>query len=223
MTRTTHPLRPSVLAGLALALLPVLAPAARADVTVRTLTHDLPAAEVRSVVFHAPVGELRVTGDSGDSIRLEVALRCDSERDEDCREAAGKVDLEARRSGERLKLELDDWPKLRGGGLSIQARLVVPRDRSVEVDMGVAEVSVEGIEADVEVDVGVGEVSVEGREAAFGSVNLDAGVGEVELELGGRTVEGSGFVGGHLSWDDGPGRAHVEVDAGVGEIRVRLE
>lgn len=198
------------------------ATAARADATVRTLNQELPAASVTLVVFHGQVGELQVTGTSGDAVRLEVVLRCERERDESCRKAAEKVDLEARQRGDRLLFELEDWPRIKGGGLSIRARLEVPRDRAVEVDMGVGEVTVSGVEADVEVDVGVGEVTVEGPEAAFGSVNLDAGVGEAELELGGRTVEGSGFVGGHLSWRDGPGRAHIEVDVGVGEIRVVL-
>jgi hypothetical protein len=51
---------------------------------------------------------------------------------------------------------------------------------------------------------------------------MDTGVGEVTLEVGGRTVEGSGFVGGHLSWRHGPGDGHIEIDTGVGEIRVVL-
>jgi len=219
--RLPRPTRALPAAALVLALAGA-APAARADVTVGTLHQDLPADGIRLVVFHGQVGELQVTGTSGDSVRLEVVLLCERERDENCREAAETVDLEARQRGDRLVLEVEDWPRIKGGSLSIRARLEVPRYRAVEVDMGVAEVTVSGVEADVEVDVGVGEVTVEGPEAAFGSVNLDAGVGETELEIGGRTVEGNGFVGGHLSWRDGPGRAHVEVDAGVGEIRVTL-
>jgi hypothetical protein len=195
--------------------------AARADVTVRTLTRDLPAAGVGSVAFHGQVGEVQVVGTSGDTIEIEVELECDKGNDRKCRDSAEKVDLEVRRSGDRVKVEVEDWPKI-GGRLSIRARLEVPKHLAIEVDMGVGEVSIEGIEADVEVDTGVGEVTIEGPEAAFRSVNLDAGVGEVELELGGRTVEGSGFVGGHLSWRDGPGEAHIEVDSGVGEIRVIL-
>jgi len=200
----------------------LLAPAAAgADEIVRTLSKDLPAAGIDAVDFHGQVGEVQVVGTSGDSIEIEVALRCDTRNDRKCKESADRVDLEVRRSGDRVKIEVEDWPKL-GGRLSIRARLEIPKDRAVEIDMGVGEVSVSGIEADVEVDTGVGEVSVEGPESAFRSVNLDAGVGEVELVLGGRTVEGSGFVGGHLSWRDGPGEAHIEIDTGVGEIRVIL-
>lgn len=200
----------------------LLAPAAaRAETTVRTLTQDLPAAGVHSVGFHGQVGEVRVIGTSGDTIEIEVELQCDEGDDRKCRNSAEKVDLEVRRSGDRLKIEVEDWPKI-GGWLSILARIEVPKHLAVEIDIGVGEVSVEGIEADIEVDTGVGEVTVEAPESAFRSVNLDTGVGEAELELGGRTVEGSGFVGGHLSWRDGPGEAHIEVDSGVGEIRVVL-
>lgn len=213
--------RPGLAAVLALAAGLLASGAARADVTVRTLTRDLPAAGIDSVAFHGQVGEVQVVGTSGDTIEIEVELRCDKRNDRKCEEPAEKVDLEVRRSGDRVRIEVEDWPKF-GGRLSILARLEVPKHLAVEVDMGVGEVSIEGIEADVEVDTGVGEVTVEGPEAAFRSVNLDTGVGEVDLELGGRTVQGSGFVGGHLSWRDGPGEAHIEVDTGVGEIRVIL-
>lgn len=196
---------------------------ARADVTVRTLNQDLVAGSVESVGFHGPVGELQVVGVDGGSVRAEVALRCDRDRDTRCREAAERVDLRVRRTGDRIELEVDDWPKLGGRGLSVRARLEVPRGLAVEIDMGVGEVSVEGMGSDVEVDVGVGEVSVEMAESAVGSVNLDSGVGEVTLRIGGRTIDGTGFVGGALSWKDGPGDGHVEVDTGVGEIRVTLQ
>jgi hypothetical protein len=219
-----RPPTPTFARALAWALaLAALAPAAaRADVTVRTLDQDLPAAGLESVAFRGQVGEVQVVGTSGESVKLEVALLCDRERDRDCREAAARVDLRVRRSGDRLQLAVEDWPKLRGGGLSIRARLELPKHLAVEVDMGVGEVSVAGVEADVEVDTGVGEVTVEAREAHFRSVKMDTGVGEVTLEVGGRTVEGSGFVGGHLSWRRGPGQGHIEVDTGVGEIRVVL-
>ncbi|HLE85472.1 MAG TPA: hypothetical protein VJG13_14120 [Thermoanaerobaculia bacterium] len=206
----------------ALALAALAPAAARAEVTVRTLNQETPAADVVSVGFHGQVGEIEVVGTSGGTVKLEVTLLCERERDRACREAAAKVDLEARRSGDRLQLVVEDWPKLRGGGLSFSGRLELPKHLAVEVDMGVGEVSVVGVEADIEVDTGVGEVSVEAQEALFRSVKMDTGVGEAELEVGDRTIQGSGFVGGHLSWRHGPGRGHIEIDSGVGEIRVVL-
>lgn len=208
------------LALFALALSPA---AARADVTVRTLTKDLPAGEAHSVGFHAPVGELQVVATDGGSIRIDVALRCEHDGSSRCRNAAEDVRLRTRETGDRVQLDVDDWPKLASHGLSVRARLEVPRGRSVEIDMGVGEVSIDGVDADVEVDVGVGEVSIEIPEATVRSVHLNSGVGEVTLEVGGRTIDGTGFVGGALSWKEGAGSAHVEVDTGVGEIHVTLE
>ncbi|HUP42870.1 MAG TPA: hypothetical protein VM599_06630, partial [Thermoanaerobaculia bacterium] len=124
---------PTLTRALAWALaLAALAPAvARADVTVRTLNQDTPAADLVSVGFRGQVGEVQVVGTSGGSIKLEVALLCDRERDRACREAAARVDLRARRSGDRLQLAIEDWPKLRGGGLSIRARLELPKRLAV--------------------------------------------------------------------------------------------
>lgn len=201
----------------------LFATAARADVTVRSLNQDLPVGDARSVGFHAPVGELQVVPADGDSIRAEVALRCERDGDSRCEKAARDVDLRIRTQGDRILVDVDDWPKLGSHGLSVRARLEVPRGRSIEVDMGVGEVSIDGVDSDVEVDVGVGEISVTMPEAAVRSVDLDSGVGEVTLRVGGRTIDGTGFVGGSLEWKDGPGRASIELDSGVGEIHVTLE
>ncbi len=212
---------PALFAGL---LLAGLGPAAaRADVTVRTLSQDLAVDGARQVGFHSQVGELDAEATDGDSVRVEVAVLCDEAHEEHCREVARSIDLEIRKSGSRLGIEVTDWPKLRDRGLSVKAHLLVPRGLGLEVDMGVGEVSIRGLEGDLEVDLGVGEISVVAPEKAVRSVDMDTGVGEVDLVVGGHTTQGHGFVGGALKWKDGPGTATIELDSGVGDLRVELQ
>lgn len=195
---------------------------ARADVTVRTLEEALDAGRFQSFGFQGSVGEVEVVGGDGDMLRATVELLCNREGDEACRRAAEEVDLRVRRRGDRVQLKIEDWPKLHNKRMSLRARLEVPRRLAVEVDMGVGEVTVRGTASHVEVDLGVGEIVIEVPEAAVRSIELDVGVGEAVLRTGERTIDGSGFVGSHLSWRDGPGRARIEADSGVGEIEVRL-
>ena len=194
-----------------------------ADSTVRTLEETLDVTGRRSVGFDGTVGEVKVVGVDGDSARATVHLRCEREGDDTCREAAEKVDLRVRLRGDRVQFDIEDWPKLHNKRISFEARLEVPRHLALEIDMGVGEIDVRGMEDDVEIDVGVGEITVEAREAVVGHVELDTGVGEARVHVGDRTIDGSGFVGSHLTWKNGPGDARIEVDSGVGEIDVTLK
>jgi hypothetical protein len=212
----------AALCAFALALLIAAPPlAADDDVRVRTLEQDLPAAGVRAVSFHGPVGELDVEATGGDTVRIRIVFQCDEDSSR-CRNAAEDVELEVRRRGDLLHLELEDWPKIGSRGLSVEAEVEIPRDLALEIDWGVGEIDVDGMEGDLEVDLGVGEITVRTAEAAVSSVEMDVGVGEVELRVGGRSIEGDGFVGRSLRWSRGPGAADVELDSGVGEILVEL-
>lgn len=208
--------------ALVLGLAPLAAPSAHASETVRTIGHELAAGTYERLGFEGTVGEVALVGVAGDTVRIDLEIRCERKRDDACRRAAERVNLRLRERGGRIELEVDDWPKLHNKRISMFARLEVPRHLAVEIGMGVGEVEVEGTESDVEIDLGVGEIRVEMREAFVRSIELDTGVGEALLRTGERTIDGSGFVGSHLSWRDGPGDARIEIDTGVGEIEVTL-
>lgn len=194
-----------------------------ADTTVRTIEKDFPAKESEWFFVELPIGELEVTGTDGDAIRLHLKIKCEDRSSSKCRRAAENIELDVVRHSDGIEIGIDNWPKLRTKGMSLEGYLEVPRQLILEVDIGVGEVDVSGMEDDVEIDIGVGEASVEMEESLVRSVNLDAGVGEATLRVGGRTIEGSGFIGHGLDWRDGPGRAHIEIDCGVGSIEVYLE
>jgi len=59
-------------------------------------------------------------------------------------------------------------------------------------------------------------------EARVASVRLDAGVGDATLRTSRGEQEGSGFIGHKVAWKEGPGKAAVKVDCGVGDAEVVL-
>ena len=193
------------------------------DTTIRTLTDTLPVEEAEWVFINLPIGELEVIGTDDDDIDIHITLQCEDRRSKKCRNAAKDIELKIRRRFDGIEIELERWPKFRSKGMSVDGRFHIPRQLGVEIEMGVGEVDVSGLADDVEIDVGVGDVRVEMEESDVRSVNVDAGVGEAKLRVRGRTIEGSGFIGHGLDWREGPGRAHIEIDCGVGSIKVYLD
>ena len=194
-----------------------------ADTTVRTITKDLPVVEAEWLFIELPVGGLEIIGTDADSVHFSLRVKCEGESGSKCRRAAKDIELDVKRYSDGIEIEIDGWPKLRNKGMSLDGYLEIPRQLVLEVDLGVGEVDVSDMKDDVEIDIGVGEATVEMEESAVRSVSLDAGVGEATLRVGGRTIEGSGFIGHGLDWRDGPGRAHIEVDCGVASVEVYLE
>lgn len=214
-------MRKLLLAVLAL-LLPAL-PAVAGSTPVRTLSGRYPTSDVGQVELEFPVGEVVVTAHDGRDLIVEVELECERRKSRSCLDAARAVRLVGKMSERRLRVSLDEWPKVGSRGLEAHARVQVPRALPLRCELGVGELRITGLEGDLAVDLGVGEVDVTMPESAVRSVDLDVGVGEADLSTarGGRH-EGSGWIAKELHWRKGPGPSTVKIDCGVGEIRVEL-
>jgi hypothetical protein len=202
------------------AVVALLAAPAMAGETVRTLEGTYSAAGVETVSLEVPVGEVRIVGAAGE-IAVEIELRC-KPRKRDCAQAAGRVRLETRRRGGRLEIAVEGWPDKRDCSLELEMEMRMPPTLALAAELGVGEIDVEGLARDVSVDLGVGEAELRLPASAVREVELEVGVGDASLEVDGRTLDGSGFMGRSLVWKGGHGRARVAVDCGVGEARVVL-
>ena len=171
------------------------------------------------------VGEILIEGADVERVEAELLVTCRWGSEADCDELLDRVDLDSRSTSRRLIVEVVSDSSWRKTKLEIEGSLRMPRAASLEVDMGVGKLEVEGVEGDLNVDLGVGEVLLRLPAAAVGSVGLDAGVGEAELIGAGGYVEGrrSMLVGSEVFWDKGKGEARVRGDVGVGEITLILE
>jgi hypothetical protein len=141
-----------------------------------------------------------------------------------CAAAAKAVRLVYRVAGDTLRIEVKDWPRFTGGkGLQVVARVSVPRDLPLVANLGVGELRIKGLEADLDGDLGVGELRVELPRSAVRQVHLDTGIGEATLLAGGSRFSHGGLIARSVDWNDGPGKARVNLDCGVGEIDVTLK
>lgn len=189
---------------------------------VRTLSADVSAAGAQRVVVEAPVGEFRIEGAVTSTVAVEVAVRCEKPVETDCRRKAERIELAAGADGDRVVVGLRGWPQGGNDGLSLSLRVTMPRDLPLAGEFGVGELNVRGLEAGVRLELGVGEMNVEVAADSIRRADLEVGVGEASLHVGGRRIEGKGFIGREVDWTSGRGRHTVDAEVGVGEIEVRL-
>lgn len=208
-------MRAIVIAAIAVACaVPALAAEER-----RVFTVDQPAEGVTRLVIDAGVGEIEVIGADVAAVTgsIEVTNKKSNLRKRGLLE---KLELDLRRAGSTLYLEIKsadgdhhDWGE--------EWMLSVPRSLALSVDLGVGEITARDLAGGVQVDLGVGEVTIEGEHAAYGRIDADSGVGDVELRTPTGRQHGNGFIGKELR-AEGPGKATINVDVGVGEATIRL-
>lgn len=217
----------------------LLAATAQAGGT-RTLTLEHPAGGFSTIDIDTGVGDVDIRGAEVDTVSARVTLRAkkgwlsSSRRAERLVESAEVVPEEA---GSTLRLRLR--PAARKGEYEASWSVVIPATTGirldagvgdvrvtavtggVNVDLGVGDVRLLDVAGDLTVDLGVGDIEVTGEWAAFGSVRADSGVGDAALRTPEGRHGGKGFVGHELA-ANGPGKARLRVDAGVGNVTIVL-
>jgi hypothetical protein len=220
-----------LLAATVLALAPAIAPAADSVTRTRMLATD----PVASIVVEAAVGEVRIEQGEGNAIEARVTITPKRNTGPVGKlPDVSKLEMSATMRGDQLRLKVDSK--------NIEERWVLRLPKKVfsaiEVKLGVGEVSVTTNARRVEVDLGVGELKVE---APAGAIAVNLGTGDAEIRstranvgtvegttgVGGLTVTGvdgtveRNMVGGSIK-GKGKGREPIEVNVGVGELKVTL-
>jgi len=198
------------------------ATSAGAEEIVRSFRQQIPSGSIGEISLDFPVGEVTVEAWENPQIDVDVKLACNHRATSRCLAAAKAARL-VYSTGDRLRIELKNWPKFGGSrGLHVIARISVPRDLPLRANLGVGELNIYGTASHLTADLGVGEVNVTLPKDAIGSVDLDTGIGEASLVAAGRHYESSGLIARELHWNKGTGHGKVSVDCGVGEIDVVL-
>lgn len=208
---------------LALALAVLLAAAAAAGETLKSLSYNCPAAGLKAIVVKGGIGDVEVLGAAGGEVVVGVDLTRKGGGlfgDRQTARDAAAIEIEPRQEGGELTLRLK--PEHRGDAhLSERWTVRVPAALAASVKLGVGDVSVFDLTGDVRVQVGVGDVRIEGPFSSFGEIRAASGVGDVTLRTPEGRTDGSGFIGHTLSAHGG-GTGAIHVDAGVGDVTVRL-
>jgi hypothetical protein len=201
----------------------LLAMPAVAHEAVRTIERTVEIDAEQILRLDVSVAELAIEGVDGEEVQIRVAIGC-SHSSRRCRDRAEEMELDVDSRARSLEIALRGHGK-RGNDLEIDVEIGVPRQNSFELDMGVGEVKIRGMEGDVGIELGVGNVKIRYAEDKVHSVDLEVGVGEADLRPHQRRASSSGFLflGNEVDWDDGPGNGDIEVEVGVGDVDVIIE
>jgi hypothetical protein len=203
------------------AIAPGAAPAGAKEI-VRSFRQQIPMGGASRIHLDFPVGELRVEGWDNRQVDLDVAIACEGGTSR-CRKVAQELRIVYNAAGGQLEIHVKDWPSFGAvRGLNVIATVHVPRNLTLRADLGVGEMTIQGIAGDLTAKVGVGEIQATLPKEAIGSARLDAGIGESSLVAFGRRYSSSGLISRKLTWDRGTGHSRVKVDCGIGEIHVTL-
>lgn len=212
----------STLARLGLCVGMLSATAARSAI-LETEPHTFPVTANHRVHIKFPVGELRVIPSDESRVRFDVRVRCRGRADERCEELANRLVLESDDSGGTLYLKLEKYPKWTNKGLTVMGELHLPRAMALQVEMGVGDLNIEGLEGDLDVDLGVGDADIRLPRVRAHHVSVETGVGEASIHGGGMNTRSSGFIGSHAVWSGDDGRSSVRLHVGVGDAAVQLD
>lgn len=202
-----------------------LSGAAAAAVAVRDLDASVPVTGQELVFLDVSVGSLVIEVGAPGTVTATGTISC-SRWSKRCRAWAESLELTVRERGKAIELMIAGYPKTSmGSGPKIDLRVQMPSSLDLEVDLGVGDVEVVGIEGDLVLDLGVGDVDIRMAEGAVREIALDVGVGSADIDPDPPQGQRSGllFLGNELRWEGGSGRSDVEVDVGVGAVRVRLD
>lgn len=149
----------------------------------------------------------------------EVIVKIRAKADEDSFWKNGSLDeveLVANQKGDQLMLEV---PKQ--DDIQLDWDITLPRLKSVVTELGVGEVKGELYAADLSVELGIGEVDLD----IYGdvkSVDAEVGIGETRITGLDNSQRERAFISSN-SQGQGSGDARVEIETGIGEIRIEIK
>ena len=127
--------------------------------------HTYPVTAHHRIRLEFPVGELKVVPSEGSRVRFELKVRCRGRSDERCEELANRLILDSDDDGGVLHLKLHKYPRWHMNGMTVIGELAVPRALALEIEMGVGELTIDGLEGDLDVNLGVGDADIRAPKA----------------------------------------------------------
>ena len=122
----------------------------------------------------------------------------------------------AEQRGDKLRLEVPEQDDIQ-----LDWDITLPRLAAVTTELGVGEIEGELYATDLSVQLGIGEVDL----TVYGdvkSVDAEVGIGETRITGLDNSQSERAFISSN-SQAQGSGNARVEIETGIGEIRIEIK
>ncbi|WP_051484685.1 hypothetical protein [Shewanella waksmanii] len=171
----------------------------------------------QAVVLDIEVGRVEVIATDESEVRVEVEVVASQSSWFNMWQQGdvSEIEIDADEQNDRLVLKLNHQDDLKQNW-----RVYLPRDAATDVDIGIGEVEVAGLENDLAIDLGVGRVVVNNQHR-YRDIELSSGVGEVQVRHNGEKVKvDQALVSQSYEQSSATGQYQLLVSVGVGQVEV---
>lgn len=164
------------------------------------------------VILDANIGDVHVVpADPEGKLRLVILPH----KPQDAAEASHWI-REFSANGSQAKIVIRT-PKM--GDHSFDIKLYVPKRSNLRLELGVGDLTVEGILGDTDAEVGVGDLRMTvSNPHDYRSVAMSVHIGDVDA--GAFGLESSGFLGKSVEREFDTGSYRLKLHTGIGDVRV---
>jgi len=185
--------------------------------TSKTITREFATDDLKTLELDVTTAEVDIEVYDGDNVQVEVTLEA-HRRFFGLR--AGSVDdieLEVRQSPDKLFLGLDQK------NLDQHWVLLVPGQLAMIVHVNIGDVDIQKVKNNLDMEVGVGSIQVDVIEAVFRDIHVATGVGDATIQgMQNRADHKRSVVSASATYR-GEGTHHVDIQLGVGDVKLRNE
>lgn len=181
----------------------------------KRLSYEIDAAAFTRVQLEMAIGEMDIEISEGDTISLDIYLEADRNWFSLRRPDISDLELDQRPQGDSLYLGIDR------DNLEQTWRVSLPVHLALEIEVGVGDVSIAGLDNDLSLELGVGAASVDVASDNYREIAVSAGVGDAVVRgFQNSDNERRSLVGANGMYH-GDGEFRIEVEVGVGDVQVR--
>ncbi|MCF2858893.1 hypothetical protein L1286_15510 [Pseudoalteromonas sp. SMS1] len=178
-----------------------------------TIKEQFSATPHQTLEISFPVGKLTVETYEGEYIHVEIELR---ENDQSWfgNTELSAIQLEQKQHSKALYLTIDEKD------VDQVWHIKLPSSLALEAELGVGNINIDTLRNHAEIEVGVGNVKIQSALSDYQSIDLESGVGKTKLtHFAGKSTYEQSMVGSKTKYK-GAGQYALEIDVGVGNIKV---
>lgn len=175
--------------------------------------------DINEISIDGGIGTMEIVHTEGEELRVELELKGNrrflllNKRD------VSDIEIEDRVRGDRLNLSLneDDLDNVK-----VIWRVELPSVARTNINLGVGEITATFADTELELDIGVGAGDISLARNFVGRVETSAGVGSAELR-GAKDIVSKRALVSQETYGYGEGHHRMDLNVGVGEMKVHLE
>ncbi len=181
---------------------------------IKEIKQDFTLSANGSLNLDVPVGSIEMTVTDSDKVEVFIEIEPKSDGWFSGKTDLERVELEHEQNGNHLKLGIDN------DDIKQTWHIKVPKSASLEVDLGVGNLEIDGLANDADIEVGVGSVRIDSALDDFDKIILDAGVGDTKLRGMKKEADEKRKMVSSETHYRGNGNYKINVEVGVGDIKV---